>query len=75
MMVTVQHPAGVAAYWQPNHLLPYPAACAPIIPCQWHAAPATPAYVPVLPHHHHPPPVATVEPEQPIGYGSFGVVW
>lgn len=29
-------------------------------------------------HHHQPSPerqVATVEPEQPIGYGSFGVVW
>ena len=28
--------------------------------------------------HHQPSPerqVATVEPEQPIGYGSFGVVW
>lgn len=87
MMVTVQHPAGVAAYWQPTHLLPFQAAsCAPIVPCQWHhhhhapvRATATPAFVQALPQPVPPTPTpacaATVEPEQPIGYGSFGVVW
>lgn len=70
MMVTVQQPAGLA-FWQPNHFLPY---AAPMVPCQW---PGATAIVPaVLVHDHHPQPLlATVEPEQPIGYGSFGVVW
>ena len=82
-MVTVQHrPPGIA-FWQPSHhhLLPYQAACAPVVPCQWHHAPSAqsvsvpPAsFVPAL-LSPQPPPAATVEPEQPIGYGSFGVVW
>ena len=83
MMVTVQHrPPGIA-FWQPSHhnLLPYQAACPPVVPCQWHhtatsqsvSVPPAP-YVPAL-LAPQPPPAATVEPEQPIGYGSFGVVW
>lgn len=37
------------------------------------------SYLPSATHHGHQPSperqIATVEPEQPIGYGSFGVVW
>lgn len=104
-MVTVQHPAGIAAYWQStphHHLLPAfhaacgctaPAAAAAVVPVHWHGhTPLTPspslpaatpsalaqaaAFVPAVQSAHtYAQTVATVEPEQPIGYGSFGVVW
>lgn len=71
-MVTVPQPAGLA-YWQPNHFLP----CGtPLVPCPWPGATAL-SFVPavLVQDRHSQPLLATVEPEQPIGYGSFGVVW
>ena len=130
-MVTVQHPAVAAAFWQssghhhPHHLFAFPAtACAPLVP-QWHpscvsmssrglpehapsrgnlgqalasSVAASAAFLPLAPQPPPQPPagppcshvllraqslalppvpqaIATVDPEQPIGYGSFGVVW
>lgn len=129
-MVTVQHPAVAAAFWQssshhhPHHLFAFPAtACAPLVP-HWHpscvsmsgrglpeptpcsrgnlgqalasSVAASAAFLPLAPQPPPQPPpgppcshvllraqslapqpqaIATVDPEQPIGYGSFGVVW
>ncbi|XP_064392258.1 serine/threonine-protein kinase NLK2-like [Halichondria panicea] len=86
MMVTVQHAGSITSYWQPNHLLPYhPAGCGQLVQCSWHPTSALlpPSNPPIFhlplvesPVSLSPTPVAsTVEPEQPIGYGSFGVVW
>ena len=141
-MVTVQHPAVAAAFWQPpshthHHIFAFPATpCASLVP-QWHpsscmsvsshtagrhhtpsqgkltpiaggggslgqALASSAAFLAVAPQPPqppvHPPPshvllhpqsftaaprppvshpaaIATLDPEQPIGYGSFGVVW
>lgn len=85
-MVTVQHPGAAPAYWQNNQLLPYQTTCAKIVPCQWHyqqqqqqqlSTPVVAArQVPVVASPRPPEQLAAVlDPEQPIGYGSFGVVW
>ena len=90
-MVTVQHIGSIASYWQPNHLLPYhPADCGQLVQCAWHptstflpSSNSTVAHIfnlplvdsPVASPLAHCQIGATVEPEQPIGYGSFGVVW
>ena len=82
MMVTVQQ-AGVLAYWPPSHLLPFQASCGPVVPCQWHTTStltsanvaSASAFVPVQQPQIPPVAASTIDPEQPIGYGSFGVVW